>query len=75
MSTKQTALAYELADALNDKKSMEFYFVLVEKYSEEFLRDKLKIVMTTPEEKITRSRAAYFNYLVTKHGKRNRSGD
>jgi len=75
MSTKQTALAYELADALNDKKSMEFYFVLVEKYSEEFLRDKLQIVMATAEEKITRSRAAYFNYLVTKHGKRHSSRD
>ncbi len=75
MSTKQTALAYELADALNDKKSIEFYLALVQKYSEEFLREKLQIVMATAEDKITRSRAAYFNYLVTKNGKRHNFGN
>lgn len=70
MSTKQTALAYEIADALNDKKSLEWHLSLVQKYSEEFLREQLQIVMSTPDHKITRSRAAYFNHLVTNHGKR-----
>ena len=75
MSTKQTALAYELADALDDKKSLDFYLALVQKFSEEFLREKLQFVMSTPEHKISRSRAAYFNYLVTKHGKRHNTRD
>ncbi len=75
MSNKQTALAYEFADALNDTKSIDFYLALVSKYSEEFLRDKLQIVLTTSEDKIKRSRAAYFNYLVSKHGKRTNSRD
>lgn len=75
MTIKKDALAYELADALDDKKSLDFYFALVDKYSEGFLVEKLNIVLTTPEAKIKRSRAAYFNYLVGKHGKRISSRD
>ena len=75
MSTKQTALAYELADTLDDLKSIDYYVALVSKYSEEYLREKLEIVLTTPLEKIKRSRAAYFNYIVSQHGKRIYTGD
>lgn len=75
MSNKQKALAYELADALDDLKSIDYYIALVSKYSEEYLREKLQIVQTTPIEKIKRSRAAYFNYIVSQHGRRIYSGD
>jgi len=64
MNQQQENLAYELAEALNDTDSMKFYFSIVEKYSEVFLRDKLAKVMAKNPKEIRASRAAFFNYLV-----------
>ena len=44
--------------------SMKFYFSIVEKYSEVFLKDKLAKVMAKNPKEIRASRAAFFNYLV-----------
>lgn len=57
-------LAHELAEALNDTESLIYYQGLVERFNEEKLKDTLRRVLSIPAEKIRRSRAAYFNYLM-----------
>lgn len=63
-----SALAEELADALNDRESLMYYEGLLERYTEEKLRDTLRRVLEIPERKIRKSRAAYFNYLMQQYG-------
>lgn len=60
--------AYEIASTLDDVKSLGVHEALVHKYSEEFLREQLAFIMSLKEEKISRSRAAYFMHLVYKRG-------
>ena len=64
MNPQQEKLAFELAQALNDTVSMKFYLSLVERYSEQYLRDILGKVLATDGTKIRKSKAAFFNYLV-----------
>jgi len=68
-NTNQTKLAYEIAHALNDMKSINFHLTLTKKYSEEFLRVQLDTALKKPDHEISKSRAAYYNYLVRLHGK------
>jgi len=61
-------LAYELASALGDTENLAAFLPLAEKYNEAFLRKTLQKVMSLPEEKIKRTRAALFTYLVKQNG-------
>ena len=65
--TKEEKLAEELADTLSDQESLPFYRDLVERYSESFLRTKLKKVMSIPEKQIRKTRGALFTYLIMQH--------
>jgi len=63
------ALAYEIAQTLNDPDALPFYKDCVEKYNSRFLRDTLHKVMSIPEYKIRRTRGALFTYLIANNGK------
>lgn len=64
---KENKLAIELGEVLNDMKSLQQYKAFARKFSEEFLREQLLIVLSTPDHKIRKSRAAYFTFLVKQH--------
>ena len=66
-STREGILARELAEGLNDKKSLRYYFSLALEYSERYLRGIYRKVKETPEYKIKKSRGALFAYLVRKY--------
>lgn len=68
-NTKEYRLAVELASTLNDEKSISWYTAITKRYSETYLRDTLMRVLSIPEEKIKRSRAALFNHLVNSYGR------
>lgn len=62
-------LAYHLADTLNDYDALPFYISCVQKYSEDHITKILNRVMAIPEQKIRRSRAALFTFLIQQaHG-------
>lgn len=61
-------LAYEIANALNDREAISIYISFTKKYQEAFLRKILTRVMSVPTEKIKRTRGALFTYLVNQHG-------
>jgi hypothetical protein len=61
---QQKSFAYEIASKLDDTKSVGVYEGFVNKFSEEFLREILEVVLATPERNIKRSRGAYFTFLV-----------
>ena len=68
-NSKEKALAYEIALALDDLDSLHLHLSFVQMYKEEFLRKMLQKAMATPQEKIRRSRAALYVFLVNQHGK------
>jgi len=70
---EQVQLATEIADTLNDRKSLRWHLQNTRKYSEAFLRETLAEVMAMDESEIISSRAAYFNHLVKhpEHGHTN----
>jgi len=72
-NSKEEKLAEELADTLSDQESLPFYRDLVLKYSETFLREKLKKVMSIPQEQIRKTRGALFTYLISQHEHRHDS--
>jgi hypothetical protein len=57
-------LANEIADTLEDRDSITMHLLYVRKYKEEFLRRILNKVMALPENKIRRSRAALYTFLI-----------
>lgn len=57
-------LAREIAERLNDHKSLTQYLKYAKQYPHRVLREKLDYVCSLPERKITSSRAAYFTFLV-----------
>ena len=61
----ELVLAYEIANALNDMKSIKWHITLTTKYPAHFLREQLSAALTTPNIK---NRAAYFNYLIKVYG-------
>lgn len=63
-------LALDLANGLDDRKGLLLYDVYARKYPESFLRTTLATVKEIPIEKITKSRAALFNYLVKRYAKK-----
>jgi len=64
----ESKLAYELANALNDRESLALYATFTQKYQEAFLRKILQRVMSVPDNKIKRTRGALFTYLVNQYG-------
>jgi hypothetical protein len=72
-NSKEEKLAQELADTLSDQESLPFYRDLVLKYSETFLREKLKKVMSIPQDQIRKTRGALFTYLINQHEHRHDS--
>ncbi len=68
-------LANEIADTLNDKDSLALHLQYVRKYKEEFLRRTLNKVMSIPEGKIKRNRAALYTFLINQSGRYGSSGD
>lgn len=61
-------LANEIADTLKDRDSITLHLQYVRKYNEEFLRRILNKVMALPENKIKRSRAALYTFLINQNG-------
>ncbi len=66
--TEEYKFAIELANMLKDEKSMAWYCEIVKRYNEDYLRDMLKRVLSIPEDKIKKSRAALFNHMVNNNG-------
>jgi hypothetical protein len=64
---RQELLAWDLAMALNDPAGIRFYRFCARRYPEAQLRRILAGVMEIPPERIRRSRAALFNFLIQKH--------
>ena len=62
--TEKEILALDLAEQLGDKKNIKFYLWCTWRLNEIKLRRILGIVMETPNEKIKKSRGAYFAFLV-----------
>lgn len=69
--TRKELLASDLAKGLNDSKSLPFYLSVVRQYPEPLLMKLLGEVREIPSEKIKKSRAALFNYLLQQHAKEN----
>jgi len=67
--SKEVRLAYEIADMLNDRKSIDWHIECAMKYSESFLREKVNYVLSKPGIK---NRAAYYNRLIQLHAKHTR---
>ena len=65
-STYEIQLAHEIAATLQDRDSIALHLKYVRKHREEYLRRVLNRVMSLPEEKIKRSRAALYTYLVSR---------
>ncbi|MEA1964925.1 MAG: helix-turn-helix domain-containing protein, partial [Candidatus Aerophobetes bacterium] len=65
-NTRKELLALDLAEELNDYKSLPFYLYCAKKYPEPAIRRILGEVKETPLKKIKKSRAALFNYLLKK---------
>jgi len=59
-------LAHELADALEDHKSLAFYLSCAKKYPKEFLLATLTHVVTLPAHSVRTTRARLFTNIVTK---------
>jgi biotin operon repressor len=72
-STREELLASDLADALNDHKSLALYISYARRFSESLLRQTLGEVREIPEEQIRKSRAALFNHLIRKYDKTNKN--
>jgi len=62
--TKEELLALDLAQGLNDFKSLNFYLSVSKKYPEELLRRICNQVREIPTEKIKKSKGALFTYLL-----------
>jgi len=67
--TREELLALDLARDLNDLKSLPLYLSYAKKCPESLLRKVLGEVKEMPAEKIKKSRAALFNYLIKKYAK------
>jgi hypothetical protein len=70
--SEQKALAFELAEALNDTGALTVYFAFVEKYPETLLREVLAITLAVPSHKIRKTRGALFTYLLQQKDHANR---
>jgi len=65
--TREELLALDLAKGLNDRKSFPFYLTVARQYPEQLLRKLLGEVKEIPPEKLKKSRAALFNFLLKQY--------
>jgi hypothetical protein len=63
---KELKIAHELAEALNDEKSLAFYLSCAQKYPTEFLMDTLTYVVSRPAHTVRTTRARLFTSIITK---------
>lgn len=68
------ALAYEIAQTLNDPDSLPQFKIYVETYPRQFLLDMLARTMSVPDHKVKKSRGALFVFLVQHNGTRHLRG-
>lgn len=68
--TREELLAFDLADALRDRKGISLYLSYAKKYPESFLRRVLGEVKEIPDHKIKKSRGALFNHLIQKYAEK-----
>jgi DNA-binding MltR family transcriptional regulator len=68
---QEIRLAYEIAEALNDRASVPLYLHFAHTYLEEDLRKLLERVLSVPDEKIKKTRGALFTYLVAYYEQKN----
>ena len=74
-SPSERKLANEIADTLKDRDSITMHLQYVRKYQEEFLRRILNKVMALPPDKIRKSRAALYTFLINQGNKYGDSGN
>lgn len=74
-SPQEIKLANEIADTLQDRDSITLHLQYTRKFKEDFLRRILNKVMSLPENKIRRSRAALYTYLISQNNRNGNSGD
>lgn len=65
--TDASPLAVELADRLDDWKSLPFYDLVARRVPADLIRDALTRALDVPSSRLRRSRAAYFTALVRPH--------
>lgn len=65
----ENLLAIEIAESLNDQKSLPLYQQMTNKYSPVFLREKLREALAVPPEKVRKNRGALFTWMVKNHAK------
>ncbi|QEM12968.1 hypothetical protein [Mucilaginibacter rubeus] len=65
-TAKELELAHQLAEALDDQKSLAFYISCAKKYPKEYLLATLTHVITLPGHSIRTTRARLFTNIVTK---------
>ena len=66
-SDQERALAFDIANALDDLQSLEYHLQNAHMFTEAFQRGYLQHVLSIPEHKIKKSRAALYTYLMSKH--------
>ncbi len=66
--SREQQFARELARALGDEANHAGYLSYAQQYPEPFLRDVLSQTLAVPIEKIRKSRAALFSFLIYKYG-------
>jgi biotin operon repressor len=69
--TRLELLAFDLAKALDDRKSLSVYLSYARRYPESILRRTLGDVKEIPISEIKKSRAALFNFLIKKYAQEN----
>ncbi len=62
-------LANEIASTLHDEHSLPLHLQFVRRYTESFLRRMLEQALAVPKDKLRKSRAALYVYLVSKDDK------
>ncbi len=66
-ATKEELLALDISEDLDDHRNVKKYLSFARKFPESILREFLSQVKQTPSEKIKKSRAALFAYLVKQY--------
>ena len=73
-SSHEIKLANEIAETLKDRDSITLHLQYARKYKEEFLRRVLAKVMSLPDSKIRRTRAALYVFLINQSARHGDSG-
>jgi len=65
--TREELLALDIANALNDQRSLSLYLSYAKRHPEPLLRRLLGEVEEIPPERIKKSKAALFNHLIKRY--------